>query len=540
MSLRVATATTLLSGTAFVFQLIAVLSIPITQTIIMCSYGEYSFGLFGYCKYNDCSFPAQIGYDISILNQQASGFYLLPKSRKVLSKLLIIHPIAAALTLIVLIFFVFSYFIEFCRIHNTSVFFILWVFITCLLTLFSFLVDILLFVPHLGWGGWIVLAAAVINISNWITLCFMRRKALQRVSTGITKRIRNALESKISLHAFNIDENLILISPNSLQPLIRISSNMGSTIDLRAFDKRADESGGLLKVIYPDKHKLVNTEYMTSVTETISNNSRLFTGLTIANSSRETHTLGMKWSEISSATNSLLRVDSQKYLSKKTTSQQRKKNNIPYPTLTDMEEQRFTLPSDFRIYRALNQMPISPAYGRAKNYVMPMGTTLIKLNYEITEVDRLAATCLKMAVSKESSNGVLLNYETSTSSEVDDSGASRQRNGQASAINNSLLLRKPIESEAPVILRPTSSTVFDLSLKDKNYQNSCMVDNHVLLESLEVSPTLPLTPHKTGFHLSKSNLLNQAESETNTHKLIAIRERWDRSDMVNPNPSHDN
>lgn len=51
---------------------------------------------------------------------------------------------------------------------------------TLLVTLLAFLVDILLFVPHLQWGGWIVLAATILITASGILTCAMRRTLVSR------------------------------------------------------------------------------------------------------------------------------------------------------------------------------------------------------------------------------------------------------------------------------------------------------------------------------------------------------------------------
>ena len=51
---------------------------------------------------------------------------------------------------------------------------------TLLITLLAFLVDILLFVPHLGWGGWIVLASTILIVASGIVTCAMRRTLVSR------------------------------------------------------------------------------------------------------------------------------------------------------------------------------------------------------------------------------------------------------------------------------------------------------------------------------------------------------------------------
>lgn len=51
---------------------------------------------------------------------------------------------------------------------------------TLLITLLAFLVDILLFVPHLAWGGWIVLVSTILITASGILTCAMRRTLVSR------------------------------------------------------------------------------------------------------------------------------------------------------------------------------------------------------------------------------------------------------------------------------------------------------------------------------------------------------------------------
>jgi SUR7/PalI family len=77
--------------------------------------------------------------------------------------MLIVHVIAAALTLVG----IFLSIIAHIRAPSHSVRFLLAIFIlmilTTILTLLSFLVDILAFVPHSAFGTWLVLAATICN-----------------------------------------------------------------------------------------------------------------------------------------------------------------------------------------------------------------------------------------------------------------------------------------------------------------------------------------------------------------------------------------
>ena len=51
---------------------------------------------------------------------------------------------------------------------------------TLLVSLLAFLVDVLLFVPHMEWGGWLVLAATVVICLCGIVTCAMRRTLVSR------------------------------------------------------------------------------------------------------------------------------------------------------------------------------------------------------------------------------------------------------------------------------------------------------------------------------------------------------------------------
>jgi uncharacterized membrane protein len=195
MRIRVASTLTALVLIAFALELIAVLSVPVTQTITLCEYGDYKFGVFGYCntKTGHCS-DVGVGYDVSNIDNK---FSLPSNARNSLANLLIVHVVAAGLTLILLIFSILAH------IHGpaNSSRFILFVLVfsipSFLLTLLAFLVDILLFVSHLSWGGWIMLAATVLLLAALIVLCIMRR------TLSSQKAMRKRLNVTSELHDMN-------------------------------------------------------------------------------------------------------------------------------------------------------------------------------------------------------------------------------------------------------------------------------------------------------------------------------------------------
>lgn len=109
-----------------------------------------------------------------------NDFSLPSSTRSSLSSILIVHPIAALLTLICFILSAVAHL----HAPSHSPRYLLAVLIlsipTLLITLLAFLVDILLFVPHLAWGGWIVLISTVLILASGIVTCAMRRTLVSR------------------------------------------------------------------------------------------------------------------------------------------------------------------------------------------------------------------------------------------------------------------------------------------------------------------------------------------------------------------------
>lgn len=114
-------------------------------------------------------------------SQSDSADFNLPSSaRNSLSAILVVHPVAAFLTLVCFIMAVTSH------LHSPShsprylLALLILLLPTVLVSLLAFLVDILLFVPHLQWGGWIVLAATIILVACGVVTCAMRRTLVSR------------------------------------------------------------------------------------------------------------------------------------------------------------------------------------------------------------------------------------------------------------------------------------------------------------------------------------------------------------------------
>ncbi|KFY43155.1 hypothetical protein V494_02085, partial [Pseudogymnoascus sp. VKM F-4513 (FW-928)] len=177
--LRPATPLTILLFAAFVLLLISVISVPIVKPIVLGEFDGISYGVFGYCDKNGCS-KMEVGYNPSGLSTAKGNFNLDPATRSTLSSILIVHPVAAFFTLIMFILAVVSHF----HSPSHSPRYLLGVFIlsilTLILALLSFLIDVLLFVPHMAWGSYIVLAATILIAASGIVSCAMRRTLVSR------------------------------------------------------------------------------------------------------------------------------------------------------------------------------------------------------------------------------------------------------------------------------------------------------------------------------------------------------------------------
>ncbi|GKT96105.1 pH signal transduction protein [Colletotrichum tofieldiae] len=181
--LRPATPMSLLLFAAFALLLLSTLSTPIIKQIPLGSFKGASFGVFGVCKADgNCEGP-EIGYDTTKVFAAADnkGAFDLPDSaRNTLSAILIVHPIAALTTLIMFIMAAVAHLHS--PSHSARYLLALFIFsfIDFLICLLAFLVDVLLFVPHMAWGSYIVLAATILVGMSGLVSCAMRRMLVSR------------------------------------------------------------------------------------------------------------------------------------------------------------------------------------------------------------------------------------------------------------------------------------------------------------------------------------------------------------------------
>ncbi|KAL8985122.1 MAG: hypothetical protein Q9205_001105 [Flavoplaca limonia] len=180
--LRPATPLTLLLFIAFVLLLLSVLSTPIIKSIPLASHEDVDYGVFGYCTSGGVQCEGiTVGYNTNSLTQDSEDDFTLPSSaRSTLPSILVVHPVAAFLTLVCTILAALSH------LHSPShsprflLALLILLIPTLMVTLLAFLVDILLFVPHMRWGGWIVLVSTILIVASGVVTCAMRRTLVSR------------------------------------------------------------------------------------------------------------------------------------------------------------------------------------------------------------------------------------------------------------------------------------------------------------------------------------------------------------------------
>lgn len=177
-----------LVGVAVVFQIFSVISAPVVSTIALCTYNGNRFGVFGWCNIQaqQCT-PIRVGYELDSYDYMILNDFLPSNAKMSVSKLLIVHPISLVFTFIL---WILTLIISFHRLGNSRkmlIGMVLWSLPAVLLSLLSFLVDILLFVPQLAWPGWLLLVSTILIAVASSIICVMRRT----VSLRKYERLRN-------------------------------------------------------------------------------------------------------------------------------------------------------------------------------------------------------------------------------------------------------------------------------------------------------------------------------------------------------------
>lgn len=168
---------------AFVLLLLSVLSVPVTKFVPLGKFKDVTFGVFGFCRDSgQCSFIG-LGYDTeSLLDNDNKAFDLPISVRNTVSAILVVHLVAAFLALAMFIMTLVAHLHA--PGHSARYLLALFIFllITLLVSLLAFIVDVLLFIPHMAWGSYTVLAATILLAVSVVASCIMRRTLVSRKS----------------------------------------------------------------------------------------------------------------------------------------------------------------------------------------------------------------------------------------------------------------------------------------------------------------------------------------------------------------------
>ncbi|SMR64527.1 unnamed protein product [Zymoseptoria tritici ST99CH_3D1] len=247
--LRPATPLSVIFFVAFVLLLLSTISTPVVRGIPLGRFQGYNFGVLGWCNDDGRCTGAQIGYSTDGLfsgPDTESDFSLPSSTRNSLSSILIVHPIAALLTLICFGLAVAAHFHGPSHSPRYLLALLILTIPTLLVALLAFLVDILLFVPHLQWGSWIVLGATILIIGSSIVTCAMRRTLVSRKARK--KRIAENADMNGSTYYEQMAANQIMAEQlpkaDSPPPMSGDTMVNDSGKQFATFESKAHADGG--------------------------------------------------------------------------------------------------------------------------------------------------------------------------------------------------------------------------------------------------------------------------------------------------------
>ncbi|OLL22015.1 pH-response regulator protein palI/prr-5 [Neolecta irregularis DAH-3] len=161
---------------AFVLLLLSCLSPPITRTFPLGSVGDVKFGVFGSCTGNTCT-PVGLGYDMdSAFPSSAEPSFTLPASiRNVLTHLLVLHLVSTGWVLLTLILAASAHIRSPAHSMRFMLALVMFSVLGTILSLVTFLVDLIAFMPNTSTGSFLTIAASALNLSATIALCVARK-----------------------------------------------------------------------------------------------------------------------------------------------------------------------------------------------------------------------------------------------------------------------------------------------------------------------------------------------------------------------------
>lgn len=226
---------------SFGFQMIAVVSVPVTTQITLAKFNGYIYGIWGYCKADGTSCSGiHVGYE-----EIPSGeSFSLPRSaRHSLSKLLIVHVVSTGCTLLL---FLGTLVTNFTRGPRYLLVLLVWAVPVFMVTLLAFLVEILLFVNHLSFAGWFTLVAVVLNAASFVILCLFRRSRAAKLSSDKNSTDYGEMGELSHVGLLHDQDEEKLVKPDHMFEMTRLDSNDSSRSAGSHLAQRPNDSNGNL------------------------------------------------------------------------------------------------------------------------------------------------------------------------------------------------------------------------------------------------------------------------------------------------------
>ncbi|PKS09214.1 hypothetical protein jhhlp_003828 [Lomentospora prolificans] len=243
--LRPATPLSVLLFGAFALVLLAVISAPIISGIPLGNLDGVNFGVFGFCGPDGCT-DIQIGYDPTGLLDNPK-FDMPASVRDSLTTILIVHPVAAFLTLASFILAAAAHLHSASHSSRYLLALFIVIFIDFLVCLVAFVIDVLLFIPHLAWGSYIVLAATIMVALSGIFACAMRRTLISRKARK-NRVAQNAEMSGENYYNREAQKQAVAITRQPTMPVLSGANGTGDALPVfasfenqRKDDKVSDE-----------------------------------------------------------------------------------------------------------------------------------------------------------------------------------------------------------------------------------------------------------------------------------------------------------
>ncbi|KAG6005727.1 hypothetical protein E4U21_007743 [Claviceps maximensis] len=213
-----ATPLSVLLFAAFVLLVLSIISVPVTKFVPLGENKNVKYGVFGYCQGDKCS-KIGLGYPSGgIPDDDSQQFDLPPSVRHTLSAILVIHPAAALLTLVMFCLAAAAHMQS--PSHSGRYLMIVFIFmlLTFIVCLVAFVIDVLLFTPHLAWGSYLVLASAIILAVCAVATCVLRRSIVGKKARQ--RRLALAENAEISGQSYFDRDAQFKAAPVASQPAV--------------------------------------------------------------------------------------------------------------------------------------------------------------------------------------------------------------------------------------------------------------------------------------------------------------------------------